>query len=64
MAAIVACDRVVDVREAAGLRAVAVEVERPALREAGRHLRECHVRALPRAVDGEVADGRDLEAEL
>ena len=62
IAAIVRVDRVVDVREAARLRAVAVQLERPALGEARRPSRERHVRALPRAVDREVADARRRRA--
>ena len=52
-----------DVRPAARLAAVAVEVERPALGESKSHAREGHVRALPRAEGVEVAQDDDVEPE-
>ena len=54
-------DRVGDVREAPRHGAVAEEAERPARRERLEHARERHVRPLPRAVDGEVADADGVE---
>src|SRR5204862_6948102 len=53
-------DHVGDVRALARLRAVAVEVERPAFREGQAHAREGHVRALPRAEGVEVAEHDDV----